>query len=1125
MRPFSPSACAFAVALAFINIDSLVFAFPLADSASRDIPEAHNWTPNTLSPRSLLSGRDLPTGTCNADTPCVNAACCGTNGLCGYSPTECGAGNCTSNCDAKAECGQHGKEGSQECPLGVCCSQFGFCGSTSDFCDEDKNCQKDYGGCGDVKRPSCSGNSITKRTIGYYEAWANTRPCDIVSPEDLNLNGFSHINFAFAFFDPTTFVIAPMDTASGKLYSRFTALKENNAGLEAWISVGGWSFTDPGPTRTAFSDMTSTAANRKKFITGLINFMEHYGFDGVDLDWEYPQADDRGGITADKANYVALTKELRAAFGSRYGISMTLPTSYWYLQHFDLENIQPNVDWFNFMTYDLHGVWDAQSQFIGPYIAPHTNVTEIDLGMDLLWRAGVKPAKVVMGLGWYGRSFTLSDPSCSKPNGVCQFSGGAEAGSCSNASGILTLKEIQDTISYNGVTPVWDKEAMVKYVTWNDDQWVSYDDDDTFDQKRKFANSRCLGGTMVWAMDQRDQGEDNGLAPAKGVTTGQQEDANQMSQDLAAGVSCYTTDCGASCKKGTNKVTQMNGQPGKLSTADKCDANEYRTLCCDDGTTMGTCKWRGYRGLGLSCMGGCDDGETEVLQDTNNHSKNGDQTCTGGIQSYCCKGFKSAPTKEELEEEAKEKAEELAVEAAEQAALDIAAKAFCRIAIPALLAPLELIEAAIPIIGEILDIAEIAATPALIQLCTEGIEKEGKAVFKVFGKEHSVTFNKPSKTVSRPAKSTHESAKTSSCPVSANKARDFVTLAPRAPADDCRKRKRTVTMSKVTTEISLAPLPNYATITCGYRKVDKSARPVLSEFDSQRKREDWAPYITDAPQDCSPDEFPPAVMVVPNDGWGMLTSMAYNWAAIKDNMSDKPAATQGQMVRYLDAKENMKAGALFNKCGRPPIWDVAHTSTYTQVKDGIETEWEMSKIAFTRTAFTMEFPNLDDDDGIESNECVPTFNDAKHPGYALFNNDTWFDTHAAEKALQPVYKAGPNAIPAQKRWVDDRVGLVVADVNSTRVATSEELREQLGFEACGDEKCTREMEALRAVVNKMRTQAEEAALPVTSPPEAMVASPTPVVVGSERVEEMPPSLPGSGGDFVVPRETGSPEKV
>jgi chitinase len=48
----------------------------------------------------------------------------------------------------------------------------------------------------------------------------------------------------------------------------------------------------------------------------------------------------------------------------------------------------------------VHGVWDKYSRNIGPYIAPHTNVTEIDLGLDLLWRAGIDPDKVVMGLGF-----------------------------------------------------------------------------------------------------------------------------------------------------------------------------------------------------------------------------------------------------------------------------------------------------------------------------------------------------------------------------------------------------------------------------------------------------------------------------------------------------------------------------------------------------------------------------------------------------------------------------------------------------------------------------------------------------------------------------------------------------
>lgn len=97
-----------------------------------------------------------------------------------------------------------------------------------------------------MKRPSCSkdGGSINKRSVGYYESWANTRACSAVSPEDLNLDGLTHINFAFVFFDPSSFQIVPMDKNAGSLLNRFTKLKEKKAGLQTWVSVGGWSFND-----------------------------------------------------------------------------------------------------------------------------------------------------------------------------------------------------------------------------------------------------------------------------------------------------------------------------------------------------------------------------------------------------------------------------------------------------------------------------------------------------------------------------------------------------------------------------------------------------------------------------------------------------------------------------------------------------------------------------------------------------------------------------------------------------------------------------------------------------------------------------------------------------------------
>jgi len=262
--------------------------------------------------------------------------------------------------DAKAQCGPYAAEGQQKCPLNVCCSEFGYCGYNKEFCvwkNKDDplciTCDDKCGGCGDVKRPSCGGGSrVSKRTIGYHESWANpdSPQCQNVSPEDLRLDGFTHINFAFSFFDPFSFEISPMYVNGVSLYSLFTSLKSKKSGLQTWISVGGWSFTDPGPTQTAFSKMTSTSGSRQKFISRLIKFMNTYGFDSIDFDWEYPGADDRGGKSQDTANYVSLATEIRAAFGSKYSISMTLPTSYWYLQHFDVPGIQKSDDWFDLMA-------------------------------------------------------------------------------------------------------------------------------------------------------------------------------------------------------------------------------------------------------------------------------------------------------------------------------------------------------------------------------------------------------------------------------------------------------------------------------------------------------------------------------------------------------------------------------------------------------------------------------------------------------------------------------------------------------------------------------------------------------------------------------------------------------
>ncbi|KAG2419068.1 hypothetical protein HFD88_002172 [Aspergillus terreus] len=390
-----------------------------------------------------------------------------------------------------------GKEWSNAstCPLKVCCSKFGFCGTTSDFCGDKK-----------VVSPECNGNSATKRVIGYWEAWNAQRPCGRMDPQDIPLGYYTHINFAFALINPKTFRLADMDEETGKRYKELTSIKMKQPSLQIYLAVGGWAMNDPGQYRTAFSDLAASTSAQDTFFESLVTFLQSNGFDGVDLDWEYPVADDRGGRPEDFANFVTLLKRLRERLnqtGRHYGITITLPASYWYLRGFDLIHIEPYVDWFNVMTYDIHGVCDKTVDDFKSKAYAHTNLTEINSGLELLWRNNINPERVVMGLGFYGRSFTMENPDCMTPG--CRFKDGGRQGECTGQSGVLSAAEIHKILNTTkDVSIQFDKDAAVKIATWDKDQWVSWDDKETLKLKVDYANRRCLGGVMVWAVDLDD---------------------------------------------------------------------------------------------------------------------------------------------------------------------------------------------------------------------------------------------------------------------------------------------------------------------------------------------------------------------------------------------------------------------------------------------------------------------------------------------------------------------------------------------------------------------------------------------------------------------------------------------
>jgi chitinase len=135
---------------------------------------------------------------------------------------------------------------------------------------------------------------------------------------------------------------------------------------------------------------------------------------------------------------------------------------------------------------------------------------------------------------------------------------------------------------------------------------------------------------------------------------------------------CYTSFCGDPCVPGYTGVSTMNGQVGGLGQATACLENNVQTLCCPSGTFTGRCDWYGWRGQGLSCSGSCPNGDEMIAKNTNHICKFEptpkvkyrlivhtddypeqnffeDQTCNGGFQTYCCRGFRPGPNIKDIQ--------------------------------------------------------------------------------------------------------------------------------------------------------------------------------------------------------------------------------------------------------------------------------------------------------------------------------------------------------------------------------------------------------------------------------------------------------------------------------------------
>ncbi|MFI2645675.1 glycosyl hydrolase family 18 protein [Streptomyces sp. NPDC018610] len=349
-----------------------------------------------------------------------------------------------------------------------------------------------------------------KVKLGYFTEWGiygrNYNVKNLVTSG--SAAKITHINYAFGnvtggkcaigdsyadydkAFTADQSVSGVADTWDQPLRGNFNQLRELKAkypNIKILWSFGGWTWSG------GFGDAAKNPAAFAQSCYDLVHDPRWADvFDGIDIDWEYPND---CGLTCDTSGPNAF-KNLMAALRAKFGSSalITAATSAdgsagGKIDHTDYAGASQYVDWYNVMTYDFFGAWDAK----GP-TAPHSPLTSYSgIPKDGFTTAdamakykaqGVPAKKLLIGIGFYGRGWT----------GVTQD---APGGTATGAAPGTYEAGIEDYKVLKASCPVTGTIAGTAYAHCGSNWW-SYDTPSTIKSKMSWANGQGLGGAFFW---------------------------------------------------------------------------------------------------------------------------------------------------------------------------------------------------------------------------------------------------------------------------------------------------------------------------------------------------------------------------------------------------------------------------------------------------------------------------------------------------------------------------------------------------------------------------------------------------------------------------------------------------
>jgi chitinase len=272
-------------------------------------------------------------------------------------------------------------------------------------------------------------------------------------------------------------------------FNQLRKLKKLHPGLKVIWSFGGWTWS---------GGFTQAAANPTAFANSCYNLVEDSRwadvFDGIDIDWEYPNACGLQCDASGRSGYKNLIQALRNKFGSSALVTSAITadgTSGGKIEAADYAGAAPYLDWLMPMTYDYDGAFNPT----GP-VGPHSPLTSFPgqkvAGFDSataiakLKSLGIPSDKLLLGIGFYGRGWT-------GVNGTAAGSSATGAAPGTYEAGIEDYKVLKTKCPATGTV------GGTAYAKCGS-EWWSYDTPSTIAGKMDYAKQQGLGGSFFWEL-------------------------------------------------------------------------------------------------------------------------------------------------------------------------------------------------------------------------------------------------------------------------------------------------------------------------------------------------------------------------------------------------------------------------------------------------------------------------------------------------------------------------------------------------------------------------------------------------------------------------------------------------